>query len=504
MRSINRTLTKIYIAGCIVVIFLAFGAQVLASGALGDPNEIYEGVSIGNLNVGGMSKKNANILFAEYADSLLARKVYIHVGDKEVETTCEELGFYCDTKKLVDEAFEVGKDGNIFQKYKAKNEIKEKGETIDVHFELKEKTAKKYIKEECVPLENKPKNSRLKLKKGKFIATESQNGQKIQIEDTIGALNREIASNISSERIDVDTVIKESEPEFTKEEVSKCQDLLGEYHTSYASSTAARATNVRTAAGRVNGTILYPGKTFSMIKVIKDRTEANGYKKAPEYSSGNVVEGVGGGVCQVSTTLYNAVINAELEIKERSPHSMVVSYVDVSRDAAISGTYKDFKFVNNTDVPIYIAASTDGGVISFRIYGQETRSKDRKIRFKSEKIQTIEPGADVTTVDPEKPVGYKQVTQQAHVGYQAKLWKIVTENGNKEKILVNKSYYKAEPKHVVVGGKKSVTKTPAPAKVPTATKAPAGAGTQTAPAATKKPAQSKPQAVNPQVTKAPQ
>ena len=135
-----------------------------------------------------------------------------------------------------------------------------------------------------------------------------------------------------------------TEPKYTQEMVSKCQDLLGRYSTSYATSTAARATNVQTAAGRINGTILYPGKTFSTIKVIKERTEANGYKSASEYSSGKVVDGVGGGVCQVSTTLYNAVINAELEVVERSPHSMVVSYVDVSRDAAIAGDYKDFKF----------------------------------------------------------------------------------------------------------------------------------------------------------------
>ena len=146
----------------------------------------------------------------------------------------------------------------------------------------------------------------------------------------------------------LNAVVQTKKPKYTKKMNEKCTDLLGEYSTDYSSSTTDRCNNVQTAAGRINGTILNPGQTFSTVKVIKDRTEENGYKAAPEYSGGKVVSGVGGGVCQVSTTLYNAVINAELQVVERSPHSMVVHYVSVSRDAAISGNYKDLKFKNNT------------------------------------------------------------------------------------------------------------------------------------------------------------
>ena len=154
----------------------------------------------------------------------------------------------------------------------------------------------------------------------------------------------------------------------------------------------------------------------------------------------------------MSTTLYNAVINAELQVVERSPHSMVVHYVSVSRDAAISGNYKDLKFKNNTKSPIYIYASASGGILSFKIYGEDTRSKNRRIEFESEIVEEKQPEGEVVTVDATKPSGYREITQSAHTGYNARLWKVIYINDVKKKrVLVNTSSYNAEPQHVTVG-----------------------------------------------------
>ena len=145
---------------------------------------------------------------------------------------------------------------------------------------------------------------------------------------------------------------------------------------------------------------------------------------------------------------------------ERSPHSMVVAYVPVSRDAAISGDYKDFKFKNNTDFPIYIMGSASGGILSFRVYGHETREPGREISFESEITDTIEPGEEVVTEDPDLPASYRSVTQAAHVGYKAKLWKIIKVNGvQTDKVQVNTSAYNASPQYVTVGKRPA---TPAP------------------------------------------
>lgn len=111
-------------------------------------------------------------------------------------------------------------------------------------------------------------------------------------------------------------------------------------------------------------------------------TEENGYAPAASYANGTVVESFGGGICQVSTTLYQAVLQAELEVTERHNHSMIVKYVEPSMDAAIAEGAKDFRFVNNTEAPIYIEGYTYGGKIYFNLYGEEYRSADRKVTMK--------------------------------------------------------------------------------------------------------------------------
>ena len=159
------------------------------------------------------------------------------------------------------------------------------------------------------------------------------------------------------------------EPEGTKEELAKVKDLLGSYTTNYSTSSAGRCANISVAAGKINGTVLYPGEEFSVGQTIGPLTAAGGYELAGAYENGQTVQSYGGGVCQVSTTLYNAVLKAELEVTQRSNHSMIVTYVKPSMDAAIAGDYKDLVFENDTDAPIYVQGIyNSGGSITFNIY----------------------------------------------------------------------------------------------------------------------------------------
>lgn len=456
MSNKNKKLTALFVAGCVLIVVIAGVIGLGANGAFGNSDKICDGVRISGIDVGGMTKKEAKEKISSYEERLQNRQVTIEVDDQQVVATAAALGFSSDEKNVVDKAFQVGKTGNLLERFQAVKKAKNQKENLKLHYSVDEKVLTEYIEQNCVQYDVKAKNSKLKLVNGVFKATKSRDGRSVQVEDSVTVISHNLLKNVSEEPLTVSAIVKVKKAKYTKKQVSKCKDLLGTYTTYYGSSTRARANNVRTAANYINGTIVYPGKTFSAIKTIKDRTEANGYQSAPEYSSGKVVEGVGGGVCQVSTTLYNAVINAELEIVERSPHSMVVGYVDVSRDAAISGNYKDLKFKNNTKVPVYIAAIADGSNLTFRIYGQETRPANRTFKFKAEKIETIEPGDPQITEDATKPASYKMVTQSAHVGYKAKLWKIVYIDGKRtDKILVNSSSYAAEPEHITVGKQKA-------------------------------------------------
>ena len=146
-------------------------------------------------------------------------------------------------------------------------------------------------------------------------------------------------------------------------------DQLASFSTNYNTRDSDRTTNLRLAANKVNGTVLMPGETFSYNKVVGQRTIAAGYKEAPIYVNGQVVDGLGGGICQISSTLYNAVIYANLDIVTRSNHQFVPSYVTASRDATVVYGATDFQFKNNRKYPIKIMCSVSGGVASVRIFG---------------------------------------------------------------------------------------------------------------------------------------
>lgn len=146
-------------------------------------------------------------------------------------------------------------------------------------------------------------------------------------------------------------------------------DLLSTFSTKYSTRDPDRTTNLQLAASKVNGTVVMPGETFSYNQTVGARTISAGYKEAPIYVSGEVVDGLGGGICQITSTLYNAVLYANLEIVERSNHQFVPSYVSASRDATVVYGSIDFKFKNNRNYPIKLVASVSGGIAKFEIYG---------------------------------------------------------------------------------------------------------------------------------------
>ncbi|MBQ2938719.1 MAG: VanW family protein [Clostridia bacterium] len=151
-------------------------------------------------------------------------------------------------------------------------------------------------------------------------------------------------------------------------------DLLSDFSTKYSASNTNRTTNLVLAANKINGTVLMPGETFSYNKVVGERTIAAGYKEAPIYVEGRVEDGLGGGICQITTTLYNAALYANLEIVERRNHQFVPSYANASRDATVVYGAVDFKFKNNREYPIKITCSVSNGIANFKIYGLKTEN----------------------------------------------------------------------------------------------------------------------------------
>lgn len=448
---IGGTLLFLCIAA-VSMFFVAYAAVKTEDG------KICEGVYVDNVYIGGMTDAEALTAIQTYVDELAGRSVQVQVAGTNPQVVLSELGFTCEANNYVEQALELGKKGNIVKRFKELQDVKNEQMRYTLAFSVDEKKVKKFVKQNCAGYTKAAKNAGIKRKNGVFVYTDAKPGQKVDVAETVEKVKANILENKTDAIIKVDAVVVEDLPAVDKENASLCKDKIGAYSTAYSTGAVNRSKNLANAASLIDGTVVYPGEIFSVYETISPLDETNGYYDAPSYANGEVVDSLGGGVCQVSTTLYNAVLRAELEVVERSPHSMVVSYVEPSMDAAIAGTYKDFKFKNNTDAPIYIMGGASGGTIYFTIYGHELRAPDRTISFESEIIETIEPGEDKVTYDKTKPESYLYVTQSAHTGYKAKLWKVITENGETEKIQVNTSTYKASPRYVIKGAKKDEDK----------------------------------------------
>lgn len=420
-----------------------------------DDDKICDGIKVESIEIGGMTKEEASVAVNAYITQLKSRVISLTVNDQTQTCRLDEAGYDFSAGNFLDEALKIGKTGNMLENYREIKEAAQGKINYKVSCTLNEETLNKFVKKCKKKMCMEAKNSSVKMENGEFVYTKSQTGVSIDADETVQMIKEAVAaSNGTEAEIKVTANAKVEQPAVTEETAAKCKDKIGTFSTTFNAGNVNRTKNLANAARLISGTVVYPGETFSVHDTISPLTEENGYYEAASYNNGKVEDSLGGGVCQVSTTLYNAVLKAELEIVERSPHSMVVSYVKPSMDAAIAGDYKDFKFKNNTSVPIYIQGGTYGSTIYFSIYGEETRSADREVRFESEVTETIQPGSDKITYDKTKPESYMTVTQEAHTGYKARLWKIVTENGKETKTQVNSSTYSASPRYVTKGAMK--------------------------------------------------
>lgn len=237
-----------------------------------------------------------------------------------------------------------------------------------------------------------------------------------------------IANAVTDEGVQftIDLVI--TLPQVTTEQILKdlFKEELASFTSYYKVSEVQRTENVRLSAEFINGTILMPGQEFSYNTAVGERSLERGFQVAKVYQSGKVVDGLGGGICQTSSTLYNAVLYADLEITERRNHSLPVSYVKLGRDATVVYGTTDFRFKNNQKTPIKIEAKASGGVLTIRILGFEDNNKT--ITLKTETVQ-VRPFTETIIEDTTIPVGSSQIVTKGSNGYVVKTYKVTTIDG---------------------------------------------------------------------------
>lgn len=458
MKKINNWMPVIALA---VVAVLAFGnsekikADDKDAGSAvvsQDAQTIADGVKIGSVDVSGMTGSDAKNAVTEYINSLKAATFTLTgAEDKTVEATAEDMGVTADVDSAVEKAQAVGKSGSLIRRYKETQDLKKSDVVIDMKLQVDKQKTANLLYANGDSLNVKAVNMGLKRENGAFTIIDGQDGQEVDYVQSVYAINDFLVDQWDGSNNTIQLVVSDVKPEGSEEELAKVKDVLGTFTTTFPLNSAGRTQNVTRGCESINGSVVYPGEEFSADAAMRPYTEDNGYALAASYSNGTTVESFGGGICQVSTTLYNAVIRAELEVTARFNHSMTVGYVDLSADAAIAGDYKDFKFVNNSDAPIYIEGSCSGGVLTFTVYGEETRPANRQVSFESETLETMNPEVQYN-VTSSQPVGYYHVDQSSHTGYKARLWKVVTVDGvEQSREVFNNSTYKASPKIITVG-----------------------------------------------------
>lgn len=413
---------------------------------------IPENIFISGQDVSGMTEDEANQVLTDYLAQYGDVEFTLQAGERSVTADGEDIGLTAKNADVVTRALNYGKEGNLVDRYKANKDMEngvEKNFAISLTADIG--TAKTYLEENSDELNIQAVNNGLKRENGSFTYVEGSSGVTVLTDQSAVLIADYIASQWNGENASIDLLTEVTEPKGTQEELAQVQDVLGSYETDFSSSSSSRKKNVRTGAEKLNGIVLYPGDTLSVYDVVSPFDAENGYALAASYENGTTVDSYGGGICQVSTTLYNAVMRAELEIVTRSAHSMIVTYVEPSMDAAIAGTFKDLQFKNNQETPIYIEGYTSGGTLGFRIYGKETRPENREVTFVSEVTSQTDPVREFVA-SQDLPVGTIQKTQSSHTGYTARLWKIVTVDGVEESRRVyNNSTYKVSNEIYSVG-----------------------------------------------------
>ena len=433
---------------------MAAAMAVITMPVSAQESKIESGIYADDMDLSGMTTKEAEDKIKSYVDSFGETEITLNAVDGgTIVTTASELGLKWGNRGILDEASNFGRDGDILQCYKELRDLEYSNKVYNIAFDFDKSKIRSLIEENAEQYNQEAINASMIRTDGGFEITEGQAGIVVDTTASADAVYDYLTDDWNGTDCEIDLVITVDEPVGKAEDLARVKDVLGTFTTSYSTSGGSRSANVANGCRLINGTTLFPGEEFSAYEAVCPFTEANGYYMAGSYLNGQVVDSLGGGICQVSTTLYNAVLLSELDVTERYNQSMIVTYVDPSADAAIAeSSGKDFKFVNNTDYPIYIEGiTTPDKQITFTIYGVETRDSNREVIYESVVLERTVPEEEVIYADESLPVGYCSV-QSAHIGYKAQLWKIVRENGvevSREQI--NSSSYMKAPRSATVG-----------------------------------------------------
>lgn len=395
---------------------------------------------------GNIIKNNYSILFTnlfgnrieckyEYDEESLDKKID-NISSKMPNVVVEN-SYYIEDEQLI---IVKGKEGLVIKKENLKNSIIEEMKNIEEKYNVIT-IPTETVQPGEINLE-KIRNEIYKEPKDAYISKNPTTVHPHENGVDFAISIEEAKKIIEEDKNEYIIPLKITVPKKTVEDLGEeaFPDKLATFTTRYDPSNKNRANNVSISADKIDGTIIMPGETFSYNQTVGERTIAAGYKEAGAYSGGRVVQDVGGGICQTSSTLYNAVLLANLEIVDRTNHQFLTSYVEAGKDATVTWGGIDFKFKNSRSYPIKIEASAKNGVCEMSIYGIREET-EYEVEIQSEVLSYL-PYTTKYEEDSTLEEGKEVIDQSGYEGCTSETYRILKKNGKIiSKTLLSKDTY---------------------------------------------------------------
>ncbi|MPM45227.1 hypothetical protein SDC9_91913 [bioreactor metagenome] len=413
---------------------------------LGD--RVYAGVALEGVELGGRDKSEVKQILTVWHKQQQNKQISVYYGDTVFKVDAQSIEFTVDVDGTLDEVWGFGRRGTLFERIKNIYTALNQGYRIPLRVSYNESKLDSLVDLWRDEIDRPAKNAALSIVTGGILPQEQ--GRKLDIDGirplVLQALKRPDVNNVP---LPVTLVY----PTITVNDVARTgiRELLGSYTTSFDTRDGNRTTNIKLAAWKINGHIIYPGETFSFNEIVGPREKDYGFKEAMEFVDGELVPGIGGGVCQVSSTIYNAALLANLNVIERYNHSKPLGYVPLGRDATVVYGALDFKFGNNSAAPVMVMAEVDGNKLHVGVFGQ-TRLPD-SVEILSTNKQVIPP-AVVKQPDATLFLGETKVDKQGKPGYEVTTIRVVRNGGQEiRREVLSKDRYLPDNTIVKVGNK---------------------------------------------------
>ncbi|GCD12921.1 VanW family protein [Clostridium tagluense] len=410
-------------------------------------------VKIENEDLTGKTKKEAQkIMMDKYSSQVIKKKIDIVTKEKKYTLDYSMLDAKYNINEAIEEAYSYGRGMNMFQKYKAiKNPVSKQ---IKLTFNYNDKIVDQMLTEIAKNTNKKAVNSTITMvSSGVFNVTNDASGRQLQADILKKDIKSKINGVLSADAISIVAPVTEVKPKISEAALKSINTRISTYTTNYESSAEGRATNIGLSTESINGTLLMPGDVFSFNGTVGERTAERGYQSAGVIIGDKIEQGLGGGICQVSSTLYNAILGTELVSLERTHHTISSGYIPKGQDATVDYGNLDYKFKNTYKYPIYIEGVVSNRNIYFNVYSNSTLT-NRTYEIVSEILEVTQPKTE-TIQDATKYEGESEIVKTGYNGFKVKVSRKTYENGKLvDTQVINKDTFNVINGVIKVGTKK--------------------------------------------------